>query len=158
MGRFPFNKNSCLKFWNSTCPVEWCIPVAQIETTILSNGKGYFGATAQNDQTSQSGPPYKEVPNIPVRLNGNGLFYLLISNRRILFLKYWAEWSGPCYLADEMMREIYFIFFFQTQMSQFPLVSQISGCGTLLMSLFIRLAFEKNSLLFKRFSTNRNVI
>ena len=29
----------------------WYIPVAQIETTILSNGKGYFGSTAQNDKT-----------------------------------------------------------------------------------------------------------
>ena len=70
------------------CPVEWYIPAAQIETAILSNGKGHFSVTAQNDQTCQSRPPQKKVPNIPVRPNGNGLFYLLISDQIILFLKY----------------------------------------------------------------------
>ena len=42
---------------------------AVLGTTILSNGKGLFGPPDQNDQTSQSGPPSKLVPNIPVRPN-----------------------------------------------------------------------------------------
>ena len=33
------------------------------DTTTLSNGKGHFGPTDRNDQTSQSGPPSKLVPN-----------------------------------------------------------------------------------------------
>ena len=158
MGRFPFNKNSCLKFWKFHVPSGMVHSGCTDWNNNFVEWKGIFRCNCPKWPDQSKWTTLKEVPNIPVRLNGNGLFYLLISNRRILFLKYWAEWSGPCYLADEMMREIYFIFFFQTQMSQFPLVSQISGCGTLLMSLFIRLAFEKNSLLFKRFSTNRNVI
>ena len=47
---------------------------AVLGTAILSNGKGHFGLT---DQTGQSGPPSKLVPNIPVRLNRNGPFHLM---------------------------------------------------------------------------------
>ena len=37
----------------------------------MSNGKGHFGPTVRNDQTGQSGPPSKLVPNIPVGPNRN---------------------------------------------------------------------------------------
>ena len=77
-------------FGNSMCPMERYIPVAHtrpkpqrvcllflqagykravLGTTILSNGKGHFGPTDRNDQTGQSGPPSKLVPNIPVGPN-----------------------------------------------------------------------------------------
>ena len=38
---------------------------------IVSNGNGHFGPTYRNDQTGQSGPPSKVVPNIPVGPNRN---------------------------------------------------------------------------------------
>ena len=47
---------------------------AVLGTTILSNGKGHFGPTEQDNWTGQSGPPSKLVPNIPVGPNRNGLF------------------------------------------------------------------------------------
>ena len=48
---------------------------AVLGTTILSNGKGHFGPTDQNDQTAQRGPPSKLVPNIPVGPNQNDPFH-----------------------------------------------------------------------------------
>ena len=42
---------------------------ALLRKTILSNGKGHFGQTDGNDQTGQSGPPSKLVPNILVGPN-----------------------------------------------------------------------------------------
>ena len=50
---------------------------AVLGTTILSNGKEYFGPTERNDQTGQRGPPSKLVPNIPVGPNRNGPFHLM---------------------------------------------------------------------------------
>ena len=44
---------------------------AVLGTRIMSNGKGHFGPTVRNDQTGQSGPPSKLVPNIPVGPNRN---------------------------------------------------------------------------------------
>ena len=41
--------------------------------------KGNFGPTNQNDQTGQSGPPSKVVPNISVGPNRNGQFHLISS-------------------------------------------------------------------------------
>ena len=46
-------------------------------TTIFSNGNGHFGPTNRNDQTSQSGPPLKVVPNIPVGPNRNGMLHVI---------------------------------------------------------------------------------
>ena len=92
------------------CPKERYIPVAHTQpkpphvwllfswagfkravlgTTILSNGKGNFGPNDRNDQTSQSGPPSKLVPNIPVWPNRNGPCRL-ISNRNFRNLG-WME-------------------------------------------------------------------
>ena len=79
-GRFPFNKNSGLKFlkfyvFNGTVHSGCTDPtqatarliiVLASRTTILSNGKEHFGPTDRNDQTGQRGPPSKLVPNIPV--------------------------------------------------------------------------------------------
>ena len=42
-------------------------------TTILSNGKGNFGATNRNDRTGRSVSP----SNIPVESNRNGPFHLV---------------------------------------------------------------------------------
>ena len=50
----------------------------------MSNGKGHFGLTDRNDQTGQSGPPSKVVPNIPIGANQNGPFHL-ISNRNFRY-------------------------------------------------------------------------
>ena len=41
------------------------IPV--LGATFLSNGKKHLGPTDRNDQTGQSGPPSKLVPNISCR-------------------------------------------------------------------------------------------
>ena len=38
---------------------------AVLGTTLLSNGKGYFGPTDRDNWTGQRGPPSKLVPNIP---------------------------------------------------------------------------------------------
>ena len=43
----------------------------------MSNGKGQFGPTDRNDQTGQSGPPSKLVPNILVGPNRNCSFHLM---------------------------------------------------------------------------------
>ena len=51
------------------------IPV--LGATILSNEEKHFGPTDRNDQTGQSGPPSKLVPNIPVEPNRSGLFHLM---------------------------------------------------------------------------------
>ena len=61
-------------------------------TTILSNGKGHFGPTDRNDQTGQSGPSSKLVPNIPVGPNGNGPFHLVYQPK---FPELWVEWKAP---------------------------------------------------------------
>ena len=79
-GRFPFNKNSGLKFrkfyvFNGTVHSGFTGPTqpgykrAVLGTTILSNGKEHFGPTDRNDQTGQRGPPSKLVPNILVGPN-----------------------------------------------------------------------------------------
>ena len=80
--RFPFNKNSGLKFRkfhvpngtvHSGCtdPTEatarWIIILVSrtqksvLGTTILSNGKGYFGPSDRDDQTGLSGPPSRST-------------------------------------------------------------------------------------------------
>ena len=72
IGRFPFNKNSGVKFRkfqvpNGTVPPGGKDPTqgtarlvaeyktAVLGTTILSNGKGHFGPTDRDNQTGQSG-------------------------------------------------------------------------------------------------------
>ena len=50
-----------------------------LETTILSNGKGHFCLTDQNNWTSQSGSLSKVVLDIPVRPNQNGLFHFIFN-------------------------------------------------------------------------------
>ena len=65
---------------------------AVLETTILSNGNGDFGPTDRNDQTGQSGPPSKLVPNIPVGPNRNGPFRLMYQPK---FPEFWVEWKAP---------------------------------------------------------------
>ena len=56
--------------------LEGGIQKSDTATTILSNGKGNFGATNRNDRTGRSVPP----SNIPVEPNRNGPFHL-VSNR-----------------------------------------------------------------------------
>ena len=58
----------------------------------MSNGKGHFGLTDRNDQTGQSGPPSKLVPNIPVKRNRNGPFHLLYQST---IREFWVEWKAP---------------------------------------------------------------
>ena len=41
----------------------------------MSNEKGHFSPTDQDNWASQSGPPSKMVPNIPVGPNQNGLLH-----------------------------------------------------------------------------------
>ena len=65
---------------------------AVLGTTILSNGKGYFGPTDQNDQTSQSGPPLKLVPNVPVGPNRTCPFHLMYQPK---FPEFSFEWKVP---------------------------------------------------------------
>ena len=54
----------------------------------MSNGKGHFGPTDRNDETGQSGPPSKLVPNIPVGPNRNGPFHLMCQPK---FLEFWVK-------------------------------------------------------------------
>ena len=61
-------------------------------TTISSKGKGLFSPTDGNDQTSQSGPPSKQVLNIPVGPNRKSLFHLMYQPK---FLEFWIEWKKP---------------------------------------------------------------
>ena len=92
-GRFPFNKNSSFKFRkfrlpnrpvHSGCtdptqatPCLVIILVSRIQKSSTGDNnfvkwKGrHFGPTDWNDQTGQSGPPSKLVPNNPVRPNQN---------------------------------------------------------------------------------------
>ena len=58
----------------------------------MSNGKRHFGPTDRNDQTGQSRPPSKLVPNILVRPNRNGPFHLMYQPK---FLEFWVEWKAP---------------------------------------------------------------
>ena len=58
----------------------------------MSNGKGHFGPTDRNDQTSQSGPSPKLVPNIPVGPNRNGPFHFLYQSK---IREFWVEWKAP---------------------------------------------------------------
>ena len=91
-GRFPFNKNSGLKFWkfhvlNGTVPSaghSGCIDPTQATARLVivavsriqKSGtgddnfvkwKGTFRPIDRDNRTDQSGPPSKQVPNIPVR-------------------------------------------------------------------------------------------
>ena len=50
-----------------------------LETTILSNGKGHFGLTDQNNWTGQSGSLSMVVLDIPVRPNQNDVFHLIFN-------------------------------------------------------------------------------
>ena len=50
-----------------------------LETTILSNGKGHFGLTDQNNWTGQNGSLSMVVLDISVRPNQNGLFHLIFN-------------------------------------------------------------------------------
>ena len=65
----------------------------------MSNGNGHFGPTDRNDQTSQSGPPSKLVPNIPVGPNRNAPFHLLYQSK---IREFWVEWKAPidCTFGD----------------------------------------------------------
>ena len=60
----------------------------------LSNGKGYFCPIERNDQTGQSRPPWKLVPNIPVGPNRNSPFRLMYQPK---FPEFWIEWKAPLY-------------------------------------------------------------
>ena len=64
-------------------------------TTILSNGTGHFGSSDRNNQTGQSGPLSKLVPNIPLRPNQNGLFHLMYQHK----LELWVKWKVPLILT-----------------------------------------------------------
>ena len=54
----------------------------------LADGKGHFGPTNRNDQTSHSGPPSKLVPNILGGPNRNGPFHLMNQPK---FPDFWVE-------------------------------------------------------------------
>ena len=106
-GRFPFNKNSRLKCWKfhvlsaavfagygfgyCSCKRDtkeryWGQQFCQMERDISVR------PTDRNDQTSQSGPSPKLVPNIPVGPNRNGLFHLLYQSK---LREFWVEWRAP---------------------------------------------------------------
>ena len=54
--------------------------------------KGTFHPTDQDNQTGQSGPPSKLVPNIVVGPNRNGPFH---SMYKLKFPEFWVEWEAP---------------------------------------------------------------
>ena len=56
--------------------------------------KDNFCPIERNDQTGQSGPPWKLVPNIPVGPNRNGPFRLMYQRK---FPEFWIEWKAPLY-------------------------------------------------------------
>ena len=113
-GCFPFNKKFWFEIleishaqWNDTSCVHrpdpslrafgYCSLLigfkrALLGTTILSNGEGHFRPTGRNDQTGQSGPPSKLVPNIHVGPNQNGPFHLMY---QLKFPEFWVEWKVP---------------------------------------------------------------
>ena len=111
-GAFHSTKIPIWNFRNFTCPMELYIPVTQTRpkpprvwllflwagykravlwTTILWNRKGHFGPTDRNDQTGQTRPSSKLVPNIPVGPNRNGPFYLVYPPK---FPEFWVEWKA----------------------------------------------------------------
>ena len=65
---------------------------AVLGRTILSNRKGHLGPTDRDNQSGQSGPPSKLVPNIPVGPNRNGPFHLMYQPK---FPECWVEWKAP---------------------------------------------------------------
>ena len=94
MGAFRSTKICGLKFRkfhvpNGTVLSGYADPT---QATILSNGKGNFGPTDRNDQTSQRGPPSKLVPNIPVGPNRNRPFHLMYQPK---FPEFWVDWKAP---------------------------------------------------------------
>ena len=98
-GRFPFNKNSALKFRkfhepsgsvHSGCTeptqatarsVIVLVNRLQEGTTILSNGKG---PTDRNDQTDERRPPSKLVPNVQTKSKWSVPLDVPIENSGIL--------------------------------------------------------------------------
>ena len=117
MGRFPFNKNSGLKFRKFHVPngtvhscctdtpdashraFDYCSCKQDTKERFwgqqfLSNGKGRFGPTDRNDQTGQRRLhiPSKLVLNIPVGPNRNGPFHLMYQPK---FPEFWVELKAP---------------------------------------------------------------
>ena len=107
----PFNKNSALKFWKLHVPNgtahSACRDPTQATTclvlvsSIQKSGtgdsnfvkwKGTFHLIDQDNQTGQSGPPSKLVPNILVGPNRNGPFHLIYQPK---FPEFWIEWKAP---------------------------------------------------------------
>ena len=81
-----------------------------LRTTILSNGKGLFGPTNWNDQTSQRGPPSKLVPNILVGPNQNGPFHLFwCTNQyfRNFGLNGKCPWLHPFFLLINLLLSVF---------------------------------------------------
>ena len=66
------------RYWGQQC--------CQIEKNISVR------PTDRNNQTGQSWPPSKLVPNIPVGPNRNGPFHLMYQPK---FPEFWAEWKAP---------------------------------------------------------------
>ena len=101
-GRFPFNISE-ISQWNDTfrlhrpdpshrtfgyCSCKQDTKERDWGQQFLSNGKGHFGPTDRNDQTSQSVPPSKLIPKISVGPNRNGPFHLMYQPK---FPEFWVE-------------------------------------------------------------------
>ena len=123
-GTFDSTKITVWNFGNFTSPMERYIQVAKTwakppllvivlvsriqksgteDNSFLSNEKRHFGPTNRNDQTGQSGPPSKLVPNIPVGPNRNGPFHFMCQPK---FTEFWVERRAPkdCRLSFRQVR------------------------------------------------------
>ena len=116
-GRFPFNKNSVLKLRKFQVPngmvhshrpdlshhvFAYCS--CKQDTTTLSNGKGHFGPTNRNDQTGESGPPSKLVPNTvgaihSTKVSGHGSKIYATANGLVPFLSQTEKMAGVLLLV-----------------------------------------------------------
>ena len=113
-GRFPFNKNSGLKFRKFHMPngtvhsgcTDSTQATARLVIILLSRfqksgtgdnnfvkWKGTFRSNRTKwSVTGQSGPPSKLVPSIPVGPNRNSPFPLMYQPK---FPEFWAKWKAP---------------------------------------------------------------
>ena len=122
MGRFPFNKNSCLKFWKFHVPSGMVHSGCTDWNNHFVEWKGIFRCNCPKWPDQSKWTTLKGGPKYSSQTEWKWSVLFAYSNRRILFLKYWAEWSGPCYLADEMKWwEKYILSFFSDTDEPVPL-------------------------------------
>ena len=132
-GCFPFNKNSCLKFWKFQMPngtaQSGCTGLTQatahlvivLISRIQKSGTGdnnfvkwkeKIRPTDRKDQTGQSGPPSKLVPNIVVGPNRNSPLHVMYQLKFPEFLGWMDsapnEQMNPFPIADLLVPLMYY--------------------------------------------------